>query len=35
MPVYKDDKSDKWYFTVRYKDIYGNNKRKLKRGFKT
>ncbi|MBT2860624.1 site-specific integrase [Staphylococcus coagulans] len=35
MPVYKDDKSGKWYFTVRYKDIYGNNKRKLKRGFKT
>lgn len=34
MAVYKDDKSAKWYFTIRYKDIYGNNKRKLKRGFK-
>ena len=32
MAVYKD-KNDKWYFSVRYKDIYGNNKRKLKRGF--
>lgn len=32
MAVYKDNKG-KWYFSVRYKDVYGNNKRKLKRGF--
>ncbi|EGQ4283847.1 tyrosine-type recombinase/integrase [Staphylococcus pseudintermedius] len=35
MPVYKDDKTGKWYFSVRYKDVFGNNKRKMKRGFKT
>lgn len=35
MSVYKDAKNGTWYFSVRYKDIYGNNKRKLKRGFKT
>lgn len=33
MAVYKDKTTGKWYFSVRYKDIYGNNKRKLKRGF--
>ncbi|MGX0380752.1 hypothetical protein, partial [Staphylococcus auricularis] len=31
MPVYKDDKTGKWYFSTRYKDVYGNNKRKMKR----
>ncbi|HEJ7714612.1 TPA: Arm DNA-binding domain-containing protein, partial [Staphylococcus aureus] len=33
MPVYKDDNTGKWYFSIRYKDVYGNNKRKMKRGF--
>lgn len=33
MAVYKDKTTGKWYFSVRYKDIYGNNKRKLRRGF--
>ncbi|WP_390484819.1 hypothetical protein, partial [Staphylococcus pseudintermedius] len=23
MPVYKDDKTGKWYFSVRYKDVFG------------
>lgn len=35
MSVYKDNKTGKWYFSARYKDVYGNNKRKLRRGFKT
>lgn len=35
MPVYKDESTKKWYFSIRYKDVYGNNKRKLKRGFAT
>ncbi|PNZ87136.1 tyrosine-type recombinase/integrase [Staphylococcus devriesei] len=35
MAVYKDEKTNKWYFSTRYKDVYGNNKRKLKRGYKT
>lgn len=35
MPVYKDESTKKWYFSTRYKDVYGNNKRKLKRGFAT
>lgn len=35
MPVYKDDKTNKYYFSTRYKDVYGNNKRKVKRGFRT
>ncbi|WP_242437340.1 hypothetical protein, partial [Staphylococcus aureus] len=25
MPVYKDDNTGKWYFSIRYKDVYGNN----------
>ena len=33
MPVYKDDNTGKWYFSIRYKDVYGNNKRKMQRGF--
>lgn len=35
MPIYKDEKTNKYYFSIRYKDVYGNNKRKVKRGFKT
>lgn len=35
MPIYKDDNTNKWYFSTRYKDVYGNNKRKVKRGFNT
>lgn len=35
MAAYKDEKTNKWYFSIRYKDVYGNNKRKVKRGFKT
>ena len=31
MPVYKDDNTGKWYFSIRYKDVYGNNKRKMQR----
>ncbi|WP_223224412.1 hypothetical protein, partial [Staphylococcus aureus] len=23
MPVYKDDNTGKWYFSIRYKDVYG------------
>lgn len=34
MPVYKDEARKTWYFKVRYKDMYGRNKQKLKRGFK-
>lgn len=34
MPVYKDEARKTWYFKVRYKDMYGLNKQKLKRGFK-
>ena len=26
MPVYKDESTKKWYFSTRYKDVYGNNK---------
>lgn len=33
MPVYKDEKTKKFYFSVRYKDTFGQNKRKVKRGF--
>lgn len=33
MPVYKDDKTNKYYFSVRYKDTFGKSKRKVKRGF--
>lgn len=35
MPIYKDEHTNKYYYSVRYKDAYGNNKRKVKRGFKT
>ncbi|MBU7218723.1 tyrosine-type recombinase/integrase [Staphylococcus gallinarum] len=35
MPIYKDEKTNKYFYSVRYKDVYGNNKRKVKRGFKT
>ncbi|MDG0843115.1 site-specific integrase [Staphylococcus equorum] len=35
MPIYKDERTNKYYYSVRYKDVYGNNKRKMKRGFKT
>lgn len=34
MPVYKDEERKSYYFKVRYKDIYGRNQQKLKRGFK-
>lgn len=34
MPVYKDEERKTYYFKVRYKDIYGRNQQKLKRGFK-
>ncbi|MEX3713611.1 tyrosine-type recombinase/integrase [Cytobacillus horneckiae] len=34
MPVYQDLARKTWYFKVRYKDMYGRNKQKLKRGFK-
>lgn len=33
MPVYKDDKTNKYYYSVRYKDTFGQNRRKMKRGF--
>lgn len=33
MPVYKDSKRGTWYYSVFYKDVYGENKRKVKRGF--
>lgn len=34
MPVYNDEARKTWYYKVRYKDMYGRNKQKLKRGFK-
>ncbi|MGG0753016.1 tyrosine-type recombinase/integrase [Brevibacillus laterosporus] len=34
MPVYKDEVRKTYYFKVRYKDMYGRNKQKMKRGFK-
>jgi len=34
MPVYKDEERKSWYFRVRYKDMYGRNQQKMKRGFK-
>lgn len=34
MPVYQDKERETYYFKVRYKDMYGRNKQKLKRGFK-
>lgn len=33
MPIYKDEQRGTWYYSVFYKDIYGNSKRKVKRGF--
>lgn len=33
LPIYKDEQRGTWYYSVTYKDIYGNNKRKVKRGF--
>ncbi len=35
MSVYKESNNKNWYFSVRYTDIQGNKKQKLKRGFKT
>lgn len=35
MPIYEDEITNKYYFSTRYKDVYGNNKRKVKRGFRT
>jgi len=34
LPVYKDEERKSWYYKVRYKDIYGRNQQKMKRGFK-
>ncbi|GED33987.1 tyrosine-type recombinase/integrase [Brevibacillus centrosporus] len=34
MPVYKDEERKTWYYKVRYKDMYGRNQQKMKRGFK-
>lgn len=34
MPVYKDEKRHSWYALVCYKDWAGEQKRKMKRGFK-
>lgn len=34
MPVYKDEVRKTWYFKVRYKDNFGRNTQKMKRGFK-
>jgi len=33
MPIYKDEKTNKYFYSVRYKDTFGQNKRKVKRGF--
>lgn len=33
MPVYKDVVRKTWYYKVRYKDLYGKNQQKMKRGF--
>ena len=35
MPVYRDEKTKKWYVSVRYKDWTGEPKQKMKRGFAT
>ena len=35
MPVYKDKERKTYYFKVRYKDMYGRSKQKMKRGFST
>ena len=34
MGYYKDKERNTWFVEVRYKDIYGNSKKKKKRGFK-
>lgn len=34
MPIYKDEARKTWYFKVRYKDMYGRSKQKMRRGFK-
>lgn len=33
MPVYKDKKTGKYYFSAFYVDVFGKHKRKVKRGF--
>ena len=35
MPVYKDEKSGKWFASFYYKDWDGQSRKKLKRGFET
>lgn len=35
MAVYKDKERKTYYFKVRYKDMYGRNKQKMQRGFKS
>lgn len=34
MPVYKNEKNNTWYVSIRYTDYTGKHSRKLKRGFK-
>lgn len=34
MPVYKDPERGTYFFKTRYKDVFGQRKQKLKRGFK-
>lgn len=33
MPVYKDEERKTYYYKLRYKDLYGRNRQKMKRGF--
>ena len=33
MPVYKDEKTGKWYVKTYYTDYTGTKKQKMKRGF--
>lgn len=35
MPVYKDNKTGKWFCKFYYTDWQGNNRQKWKRGFAT
>ncbi|GMR69745.1 hypothetical protein NUITMVRA1_04210 [Aerococcus viridans] len=35
MPAYKDKNTGKLYFSIRYQDDFGANKRKVRLGFKT
>ena len=35
MPVFKDEKTNKWYAMVRFTDWQGQRKQKCKRGFAT